>query len=626
MIFTVTTLADEANAGATESAPGGEGLSLREAVALANLSAGADSIVFAPGLSGVIRLTQGEIDILDVATIDGGGVITISGDRFGNDFTDAAGLTDLSVSAATLGDNSRLFDLSAGASGSTLRGLTLTGGRTEGTGEGGGAVRAAGAVTLIETNVIGNGTGGFFAAGGGIFGGSVTLIDSTLAGNATNGYASGGGGVAGGTITLVNATVAWNATTGLASNGGGVSGDLVRLTNSTITGNAAASTVNGGSTGGGVAFAERLETTDSIILGNRGAANAERSGDELLAALPGAVISASGLTVIGESDAVFAGADPNVIHADPLLVFAETRAVGDGRLGGVLADNGGPVRTVALSLSSLNPALDASGGASATAADARGTAAANQPGIGAEAGAGLRDLGAFEAAAPAQTEEPETPPVVNLPVVTPVVTPPVVTTTVVTPPDVIPPATPPVSLPPVTPPREADEPGAATAGADLMRGAATAERLAGAGGDDTMRGLGGDDTLLGQGGDDRLIGGGGADMLRGGAGADLLNGGGGADVLIGGAGADRIDGKRGDDEMKGGGGADVFVFRPGDGDDVITGFRFGADRIEFTRGVSGFGALTITQSGDDVLIDYGRGSILIEGRNAAAFDESDFVF
>ena len=45
--FIVTTDIDENDGGATVANPGGQGLSLREAIALANAAPGADEIVFA---------------------------------------------------------------------------------------------------------------------------------------------------------------------------------------------------------------------------------------------------------------------------------------------------------------------------------------------------------------------------------------------------------------------------------------------------------------------------------------------------------------------------------------------------------------------------------------------------
>src|SRR4029079_2981251 len=93
--YTVTTLNDEGFGGgdlAAETADGG-GLSLREAIALANANSGADDITFAAALSGgTIRLTLGTLQVTTAAlTIngdlgnDGTPNITITGDALGND-------------------------------------------------------------------------------------------------------------------------------------------------------------------------------------------------------------------------------------------------------------------------------------------------------------------------------------------------------------------------------------------------------------------------------------------------------------------------------------------------------------------------------------------------------------
>jgi len=82
--YTVTTLTDETNVGATVGAPGGTGLSLREALTLANGngSAETDTITFAALLSGgTLFLTQGRLPI----TTDG---IEIDGDINGDDTAD----------------------------------------------------------------------------------------------------------------------------------------------------------------------------------------------------------------------------------------------------------------------------------------------------------------------------------------------------------------------------------------------------------------------------------------------------------------------------------------------------------------------------------------------------------
>jgi Ca2+-binding RTX toxin-like protein len=73
--------------------------------------------------------------------------------------------------------------------------------------------------------------------------------------------------------------------------------------------------------------------------------------------------------------------------------------------------------------------------------------------------------------------------------------------------------------------------------------------------------------LDGGAGDDRLYGSTGSDWLEGGAGNDLLVGGEGGDIIAGGAGDDR--GANGEARLFGGGGADQYLFRLGDGRDVV---------------------------------------------------------
>ncbi|WP_196223053.1 hypothetical protein, partial [Roseibium sp. RKSG952] len=51
-------------------------------------------------------------------------------------------------------------------------------------------------------------------------------------------------------------------------------------------------------------------------------------------------------------------ASDGVINASAEDVFAETYALDDGTLAGVLADNGGPVQTILLKADTDNPALD----------------------------------------------------------------------------------------------------------------------------------------------------------------------------------------------------------------------------------------------------------------------------
>lgn len=155
-----------------------------------------------------------------------------------------------------------------------------------------------------------------------------------------------------------------------------------------------------------------------------------------------------------------------------------------------------------------------------------------------------------------------------------------------------------------------------------IAGSAHGDHLQGNGASNLLEGAGGNDTLDGHHGRDVLDGGTGADLLRdsfgggtfiggdggdrsvnlggagefreadtqlpsgaatndvqlGGYGSDTMAGGAGDDLLIGDhvpagyGGADRLTGGTGDDMLMGGDGEDVFVFRPGDGDDIIAQF------------------------------------------------------
>jgi len=150
--------------------------SLRDAVIQANANAGADTIVFNPtfftgGAVNLIRLTSGRIAITDAVTINASaaGGVTITGDKNGNDvLVGGTAITDVAASgAALLADNSRIFTIASGAD-TTLQSLTLTGGRTTGSTERGGAVFSQAPVTLIDSTVFGNSTAGNNANGGGV--------------------------------------------------------------------------------------------------------------------------------------------------------------------------------------------------------------------------------------------------------------------------------------------------------------------------------------------------------------------------------------------------------------------------------------------------------------------------
>jgi hypothetical protein len=113
-------------------------------------------------------------------------------------------------------------------------------------------------------------------------------------------------------------------------------------------------------------------------------------------------------------------------------------------------------------------------------------------------------------------------------------------------------------------------------GDDELIGGSAGDQVIDPGGSNTLVGNDGNDQLSTLSGENVLDGGSGDDFLRGGYDKDSLYGGDGADVLLGDSsnfvGApDLMDGGTGDDHMAGGVGADTFVFRPGDGNDIIEG-------------------------------------------------------
>jgi len=186
-------------------------------------------------------------------------------------------------------------------------------------------------------------------------------------------------------------------------------------------------------------------------------------------------------------------------------------------------------------------------------------------------------------------------------------------------------------------------------GNDLIHGGAGADTIrAGVGNDQVWGGAGRDTVMLGEGndifddsaqaeagpgdtawgwlGDDILKGGAGDDLFYGEDGNDRLEGGAGADSLYGGAGGDWIVGGSGDDFLVGGTGADSFVFRSGDGDDTIGEFEDGLDVIVLEGTGQGYDSLTITYAAGTALVDYGSGTITLEGVAAGSLGAEDFVF
>ena len=132
------------------------------------------------------------------------------------------------------------------------------------------------------------------------------------------------------------------------------------------------------------------------------------------------------------------------------------------------------------------------------------------------------------------------------------------------------------------------------------------DRLFGTDGDNFFWALDGNDDVFGRGGDDKLFGGGGNDTLTGGT---------------------------GDDTLFGEQGSDVFVFADQHGDDVIHGFDSNqqGEAIDFSAitAINDFADLKanhMSQTGNDVLIDTGTGTLTLLGVKTVDLGADDFLF
>jgi|GEM_PF-1359966 len=98
----------------------------------------------------------------------------------------------------------------------------------------------------------------------------------------------------------------------------------------------------------------------------------------------------------------------------------------------------------------------------------------------------------------------------------------------------------------------------------------------------------------------------------------------GNDNIVGSTGNDVISGGTGTDTMSGGAGDDVFVFEGGT--DVITDFEQG-DIMDLSATGLTFGDISLEQSGNNTLVDYGSGNtIILQDTLLTDIDSSDFTF
>jgi CSLREA domain-containing protein len=351
-LFEVDTLVDE-NDG--DYGPGDR--SLREAINLAGLTAGNDTITFAPGLGNALELQSALLLGSSSQPIQGN--ITIEGpgaDLLALDANGASRVIDFTY-------NPNYYNL-------TVRGLGLTGAS-------GVALQREGGdnvdVILDEVKVFGNGAGVAFA-----YGGNLTLTKTEIADNAGIGvsfaYASSltmtgstvaenrGGGVTIGyaTAAITNSTISSNESSGPVP-GLSLAFGSTTLTNVTIADNRAdANNSSGASTAtGGISVSSYATLTMHNTIVARNWAGADDGS-----ALPSDIKRASNATIAAASSHNLIGYDPdlaNGLNNDPTvkhnMVGGESGAPAvDPRLS-LLADFGGPSRTHALLNES--PALDA---------------------------------------------------------------------------------------------------------------------------------------------------------------------------------------------------------------------------------------------------------------------------
>ena len=348
-------------------------LSLREALARADRSDGADTIRFADAVQGgTIVLAGSQLTVASDVTIDGGSGVTIDGNRL-----------------------SRVLLVQDAGSGVTLDHLSISGGyagmdfRTDT----GGGIRAEDGTALFLDHVTV--WGNFSRAGGGIDCDAITLVESAISDNAVMSPGIGGG-IRAHTVYARDSTIAGNFG---GNYGGGISADSVILESSTIANNRVLL-----GHGSGVNAAEVI-LTNCTVSGNR-------IDDAFLSSHPAAIdgtvtvansIIAGNFATYSPSDSVYfssigsnghnifgsnvgGNAPGDLENITPDLLFT---AIDSGTGGGVLADNGGPTWTIALRRTSDNPALGGGDASDTPGTDQRGVARPQPEGTGS-------DVGAFE--------------------------------------------------------------------------------------------------------------------------------------------------------------------------------------------------------------------------------------
>lgn len=341
-VYTVNTLADVAP-GAYD--PNDGVVTLREAVERANQHPGADVIRFAPGLTGTIALTHGQLDVSDDLTVRGPGAgrLAVSGAGLSRVLFIDPGVT-ADVSDLTIRDGQAVkFGGGICNDGDlTLTRCAVVGNTATNDGAtttfGGGGIENQGTLTLWGSRVAGNtlvGTQTFQQeidnGGGGInsVSGRLNIFDSVITGN----HSFNGGGLRSsrGTFTMVGSVVSGNTATGIVGGGLELVSSVSHISDSTISDNHIV-----GSFGNGGAFSNDGSQTvldRCVITGNSATAF---GGVSSVAALeeggPASVVTVRDSLVLGNTalkGGAFAVIDGSTLAVDR-TVLANNRATADG--------------------------------------------------------------------------------------------------------------------------------------------------------------------------------------------------------------------------------------------------------------------------------------------------------
>lgn len=118
----------------------------------------------------------------------------------------------------------------------------------------------------------------------------------------------------------------------------------------------------------------------------------------------------------------------------------------------------------------------------------------------------------------------------------------------------------------------------------------------------------------------------GNDVFTGSLISDSIYGGAGKDTIKAGSGIDHVEGGKGNDRLTGGAQSDHFIFDAGDGKDTLTDFDAVGGALAQDYIDTDLTPLTIKQSGDNTIIDFGGGdTITLIGVKASDVGDSDFI-